>query len=197
MQITREVPPILETWLDFVNAYERAVAETDEALPGPSLQMLSAFAGVFVAGLSRGVTDPSTYGTRVALPDGRCALIAVASDDRGDDFGMVIDPEQVVVDWVVLVVFRSLRPVTVHIIEASQLVGLSEALRVQAPVPADAPSSAMVLSTVFHWNLCLEPLTAEVFGVRTYYLSTGGMSPEPHPVLLPPAGDRASEEAPR
>ncbi len=168
MQIMREVPRILETWLEFINAYERVVAETDDSLPGPSLQMLSAFAGAFVAGLCGGVADPGSGGTRVALPDGRCALIAVASDDRGDDFGMVIDPERVVADWVLLVVFRTLRPVAVHAIEARQLAGLSRVLRVKAPLPPNAPPSGMVLSTAFHWNLCLEPLTAEVFGVRTY-----------------------------
>lgn len=35
-------------------------------------------------------------------------------------------------------------------------------------------------------SLCLERLTAEVFGVRTYYVSTGGMSCDPHPIALPP-----------
>lgn len=197
MQITREVPQVLDTWLEFINAYERAVAEVDDAVPGPSLHMLGAFAGAFVAGLSGGVSDPGTFGTRVALPDGGCALVAVASDDRGDDFGMVVDPERIVADWVVLVVFKALRPVAVHVIEARQLVGLSRVLRVQGPLPSNAPPSAMLLSTAFHWNLCLEPLTAEVFGVRTYYMSTDGMSREPHPILLPPAGDRAAEEVPR
>lgn len=197
MQIMREVPRILETWLEFINAYERAVAETDDSLPGPSLQMLGAFAGAFVAGLSGGVTDPGTYGTRVALPDGRCALIAVASDGRGDDFGMVIDPERILADWVALVVFRTLRPVAVHVIEVRQLAGLSGVLRVKAPLPPDAPPSAMVLSTAFHWNLCLEPLTAELFGVRTYYMSTSGMSREPHPIMLPRPVDHAIDEVPR
>lgn len=197
MLIMREVPRILETWLEFINAYERAVAEVDDAVPGPSLQMLGAFAGAFVAGLSGGVSDPGTFGTRVVLPDGGCALVAVASDDRGDDFGMVLDPERVAADWVVLVVFRTLRPVAVHVIDARQLAGLSRVLRVQGPLPPNAPPSAMVLSTAFHWNLCLEPLTAEVFGVRTYYLSTGGMSREPCPICLPPAHDRTTEEVPR
>ena len=197
MQITREVPRILETWLEFINAYERAVTEIDDAVPGPSLQMLGAFAGAFVAGLSGGVSDPGSFGTRVALPDGGCALIAVASDDRGDDFGMMIDPERIVADWVVLVVFKTLRPVAVHVVDSRQLAGLSRVLRVQGPLPPNAPPSAMLLSTAFHWNLCLEPLAAEAFGVRTYYLSAGGMSREPHPVLLPPVGERITEEVPR
>lgn len=197
MQIKREVPRILETWLDFINAYEQAVAEVDDAVPGPSLQMLGAFAGAFVAGLSGGVSDPSAFGTRIALPDGRCALVAVVTDDRGENFGMVVDPAGVGADWVVLVVFRSLRPVTVHVIETSQLAGLCRVLRVPGQLPVNAPPSSMLFSTAFHWNLCLEPLTAEVFGVRTYYLSTGRMSSEPHPVLLPPADDLTTDEVPR
>lgn len=197
MQIRRELPAILETWLDFINAHERVVEETGDALPEPSVELLSAFAGAFVAGLSGGVADPGACGSQVALPDGTRALIAVASEERGADFGMVLDPATVSAEWVVLVAFRLNRPVTIHVIASRHLVGLSEALRVSAPVPPDAPPSAMVLSTALHWNLCLEQLTAEVFGVRTYYLSTGGMSREPHPVPLPPACERAVEEVPR
>jgi len=194
MQIKQEPPCILDTWLDFIDAYEEAMVEIGDTVPGPSLEMFGAFSGAFVAGLTGGVADPSVCGTRIALPDGRCALIAVATDDRGDDFGMVVDPERVVADWVVLVVFKTLRPVAVHVIEARQLSGLGRALRVQAPLPPDSPPSAIVLSTAFHWNLCLEPFTAEVFGVRTYYLSDDGMSHEPVPVPPAAISGRAPEE---
>lgn len=194
MQIQREIPTILETWLEFVNAHERVVAETGDALPGLSLGLLSAFAGAFVAGLSGGVADPGACGVRMILPGGARALIAVASDERGEDFGMVIDPDRLSAEWVVLVAFRTNRPVAIHVIESQQLAGLGRALGVSAPLPPEAPPTAMVLSSVFHWNLCLEQLVAEVFGVRTYYLSTGGMSREPHPVSLPPVASLTEEE---
>ena len=190
MQIQRELPRILETWLEFVNAHERVIEETGDVLPEPSLELMSAFAGAFVAGLSGGVADPGACGVHIALPGGERALVAVASEERGDDFGMVIDPAAVSADWIALVAFRGRRPVAVHVIPAPQLDGLRRALAVSAPVPPDAPPTAMVLSTAFHWNLCLEPLTAEVFGVHTYYLSTGGMSREPHPITLPAADRR-------
>ncbi|MEL7667272.1 MAG: hypothetical protein AAGU73_03595 [Actinomycetota bacterium] len=186
MQLQRELPAILETWLDFVNAHERVVAETGDAIPGPSLELLSAFAGAFVAGLSGGAADPFACGTYVALPGGARALIAVASEERGEDFGMVLDADRVTGDWVALVAFRRNRPVAVHLIESRQMGALGRALGVGKPKPPEAPPTAMVLSTAFHWNLCLERLTAEVFGVRTYYVSTGGMSCDPHPIALPP-----------
>ena len=191
MEIQRELPPILETWLEFVNAHERVIEETGDTLPEPSLELMSAFAGAFVGGLSGGVADPAACGMHIALPGGARALVAVASEERGDDFGMVIDSAAVSADWIALVAFRSCRPVAIHVIPAQQLDGLRRALGVSAPVPAGAPPTAMVLSTAFHWNLCLEPLTAEVFGVRSYYLSTGGMSREPHPITLPAAGHRS------
>ena len=194
MEIQRELPPILEAWLEFVNAHERVIEETGDALPEPSLELMSAFAGAFVAGLTGGVADPGACGMHIALPGGERALVALASEERGDDFGMVVDPAAVSADWIALVAFRSRRPVAIHVIPVQQLGGLTRALGVSAPVPPGAPPTAMVLSTAFHWNLCLEPLTAEVFGVRTYYLSTGGMSREPHPIMLPTADPRSVEE---
>lgn len=198
MQIKKEPPRILQTWLDYVNAHERAVAATGEPVQGPSFELLSSFAGAFVAGLSGGILEPGSRGKRIVLPDGEWALVTIVTEDwREDSYGLVMDPVWVTADWVVLVAFRMHRPVVVHVFESKHLFGLSQALRTETPSMPDASPSALVLSRVFHWNLCLEPLIAEAFGVRTYYLSDEGISREPHPLPLPSAQGEGSEAIPQ
>jgi hypothetical protein len=185
MKLQREIPSVLESWLELVSAHERFARDCiGTARPVPTGPMI-AFAGSFVAGLSGGVVDPESDGTVLLLPNGQQAVVGVASEERGINFGLAIDSADPPAPWIALVAFRQSRPVAVHVIDARHLRQLRDLLGVPVPLPPKAPPGAMVLSTAFHWNLCLERLTASALGVVTHYLSTGGLSLEPHPVCLP------------
>jgi len=194
MQFQREIPAILETWLEYLNAHERLIERTAAQYVEPPFPLLVTFACEFVAGVSGGAADPTPGCPLVLLPSGERALIAVASEERGSGFGLVADPDTPRADWVALVVFRRGRPVALHVIPSAQLATVRDALGASTPAPPGAPSGAVVLSTMLHWDLCLERLVAEVCGVRTYYVTVGGLSLEPHPVPLPPVAGHTIKE---
>ena len=194
MELQREMPEVLEPWLEFVHAHEQLMAAVGPDAADMPLRPVAAFAGALVAGLAGGVVDPESGGALVLLPDGSRARVGVAPEERGVNFGMLLDPKQVGAEWVSLVAFRSNHPVAIHVIPSDQLAALNDAIGVPAPAAAKAPPGAMVLSTVLHWNLCFERLTAILCGVTTYYVTAGGLSLEPQPVQLPPHPDARLEE---
>ena len=186
MHLENRVPKVLGSWLGYVRAYQHLAEHAPDPLPAPTLELTSAFAGAMVADLAGGVADPLACGVHVVLPNGSQAIVAVASDAFGVRAGMTIDPARCSAEWVALVAFRGYDPVAIHVIDSRHLAEVGRALGGWEPAPADAPAGAVTLSTFLHWDLCLEPVTARVLGVRTYWISAGGVREVPLPVAEPP-----------
>ena len=131
----------------------------------------SAVAVRLVALLTKGVEVPSYQFLPIVLaPNGRRIRVTTALGERRGLFdGMVATQDINYWDEVAFVVFERGMPQAVHIIDSESAPLVNEMLRVEGVGKhiGLAPEGC-TLSLLFHYNLMLEPTTAEVLGIRTF-----------------------------
>lgn len=131
----------------------------------------SAVAVRLVALLTKGIEVPTHPFLPIVLaPNGRrIHVFAALHERRGLYGGPVASQSAEFWDEVAFVFFQDGKPQVVHIIDREHLPLVSEMLGADGMRrPHGFDSSDCTLNTLLHCNVMLEPLTAEVLGIRTF-----------------------------
>lgn len=167
MQPAYKMPDILASWLSYIDTYEHLVTMGETRFDEPTAALKSSFAGALAASLVGGVADPVSGGVLVALPDGAFAEVHAGDADDDPQSPIPLKPQRHDAAHVMLVVFRRLRPVAVHLIPGAQLPALAGVLGIKNPAKLTVES--------LHWSLCLEPAIAREHGVSSYLITAEGV----------------------
>ena len=108
----------------------------------------------------------------VVAPNGRLIRVALAEIELTElECGAFASLDYKHWDEFALVAFEQGMPKVVHIIDREQLGLIAEFMKVgDTPICYRPGSCGVLLSLMFHYNVMLEPVLADVLGIRTFVL---------------------------
>lgn len=165
---------ILRAWVDLVRAHDEVLqAAGDGAVPSPA-DLVRAFSGALVAERSGGTVDPFSDGMDVALPDGGHAVVGVVAEEAEGGVSALRDVAIGRADWLVVVVFSGVRPVTLWAVETMRIPRLLDALGLDARGQDEVVPGRDAGCARLHAVACRHPELALAHGIRAHRLSADG-----------------------